>query len=112
MKRIGDGVARLVAKAGSGCGPAMTQEERNGRVALLSASLLTLAAISCASLGLWRVGADLEWAGDFVIQDGFLSHWQVWVGAAIGMQYTSWWLARYAGTVRIAAAIPKPSSIL
>jgi len=24
----------------------------------------------------------------------------VWIGAAVGVQYTSWWLARYAGIVR------------
>ena len=72
----------------------MTVEEKNGRVAMLSASLLTLVAISCASLGLWRVGTDLDWAGNFVIQDGFLSHWQVWIGSAVGVQYTSWRLAR------------------
>jgi len=62
----------------------MTVEAKKGRIAMLSASLLTLVAISCASLGLWRVGADLDWAGDFVIQDGILSHWQVWIGSAAG----------------------------
>ena len=77
--------------------PEMTPEERSGRIALLGASLLTLVAISCAALGLWRIGTDLEWAGEFFIQEGFLSHWQVWIGAAVGMEYTSWWLTRYAG---------------
>jgi hypothetical protein len=101
MNRIFDG-ARL--------GRAITAEERNGRIAILSAGLLTLVAIGCGSLGLWRVGADLEWAGDFVIQDGLLSHWQVWVGAAIGMQYTSWWLVRYAGIRRVAAVELSPRS--
>jgi hypothetical protein len=73
---------------------------------------LTLVAIACGSLGLWRVGTDLEWAGDFVVQDGLLSHWQIWAGAAIGMQYTSWRLARYAGTLRLAAVEvrPRPAS--
>ncbi len=108
MNRICDGAGRLAAKVGFRRGPSLTPEERNGRIAMLSASLLTLVGISCVSLGLWRVGTDLEWAGDFVIQNGFLSHWQVWVGAAIAMQYTSWWLARYAGTLRIAAAEVRP----
>jgi len=110
MNRICDRAGRLAAKVGFGLVPAMTLEERNGGIAMLSASLLTLAAVSCGSLGLWRVGTDLEWAGDFVIQNGLLSHWQVWVGAAIAMQYTSWWLARYAGTLRIAAAEVRPRS--
>ena len=68
---------------------------------MLSANLLTLFAISCGSLGLWRVGTDLAWTESFVIQKGFLSHWQVWIGAAAGMQYTSWRLARYAGALRL-----------
>jgi len=110
MNRIYDAAGRMAAKVGLGRDRAMTPEERNGRIAMQSASLLTLVAIGCGSLGLWRVGTDLEWAGDFVIQDGLLSHWQVWVGAAIGMQYTSWWLIRYAGALRMAAVEVRPRS--
>jgi hypothetical protein len=69
---------------------------KNSRMATLAASLLTLVSISCASLGMWRIGTDLDWAGDFVFRDGFLSHWQVWMGAGVGVQYLSWRLARYA----------------
>jgi hypothetical protein len=65
------------------------------RIAPSGATLLSLVAIGCASLGVWRVGNDLGWAGDFVVQDGFLSHWQVWVGAAAGAQYASRRLNRY-----------------
>ena len=86
----------MVQKIFTGLDRMMTVEEKNGRIALLGASLLTLVAIGCASLGLWRVGADLNWAGEFVVHDGFLSHWQVWIGCAGGMQYTSWWLTRHA----------------
>ena len=32
---------------------------------------------------MWRIGTDLGWTGDFVFSDGLLSHWQVWIGAAI-----------------------------
>lgn len=63
---------------------------------MLCANLLTLAALVCASLGLWRMGADLAWAGAFVVQTGLLSHWQVWVGLATTMQYASWRLTRHA----------------
>jgi hypothetical protein len=66
------------------------------RIALPGARLLTLVAIGCVSLGLWRIGSDLGWAGDFMVQDGFLSHWQVWAGAAAGVQYASLRLTRYA----------------
>ena len=73
----------------------MTPEERKNRIAMLSASLLTMVAIGCAALGLWRMGTDLGWAGDFVFQNGILSHWQVWTGAAVGVQYMSWRLTGY-----------------
>jgi hypothetical protein len=77
----------------------VTPEWKNSRVAMLTtASLLTLVAISCASLGLWRMGTDLGWTGDFVFQNGFLSHWQVWTFASVGVQYASWRLSRYART--------------
>ncbi len=72
----------------------------SSRYAMLAASLLTLAAIGCAALGMWRMGSDLDWAGDFVIQTGLLSHWQVWVGMAALIQYASWKLARYARVAR------------
>jgi len=67
-------------------------------VVTLGAGVLTLIAISCASLGLWRIGADLDQAGGFVLQDGFLSHWQVWIGAAVATQYAGVHLTRYAKT--------------
>jgi hypothetical protein len=53
----------------------------------LGSDLLTIAAISCASFGVWRMGVDFGWASDFVIQNGLLSHWQVWIGATAGFLY-------------------------
>ena len=70
--------------------------QRRARIAEFGSNLLTLAAISCAALGLWRMGADLDWAGDFAIRNGLLSHWQVWIGAAAACVYGSFrvkWLA-------------------
>jgi hypothetical protein len=72
---------------------------KNSRIATLAASLLTMVSLSCAALGLWRVGADLNWAGGFVFSDGFLSHWQVWIGIAAAVQYVAWRLTRYAKLV-------------
>jgi len=63
---------------------------------MLGASFLTMIAISLGSLGLWRMGADLEWTGPFFVSAGLLSHWQVWIGAAVLAQYGSFRLARYA----------------
>ena len=56
-------------------------------VVKLGSDLLTMAAISCASFGVWRMGVDFGWASDFVIQNGLLSHWQVWIGATAGALY-------------------------
>jgi len=69
---------------------------KNSRIARVSATVLTLASISLGSLGLWRVGSDLGWAGNFVFTSGILSHWQIWIGAAIAVQYLVWQLSRYA----------------
>ena len=69
---------------------------KNSRIARLAATLLTLVSISCGSFGLWRVGIDLGWTGNFVFTAGVLSHWQVWIAAACIAQYLAWQLSRYA----------------
>jgi hypothetical protein len=97
----------MVVRMRFGPGQIVTRRPgKNSRIATLSASLLTLVSISFASLGMWRIGTDLDWAGDFVFPEGFLSHWQVWTGAAIAVQYCSWRLARYAKT----AVPPEPAA--
>lgn len=74
-------------------------------LARTAASALTLVSVSCASLGLWRLGTDLDLAGRFVFRQGFFSHWQVWVGAAVGAQYAGWRLSRRAQQARPAEAL-------
>ena|SRR5690348_3267360 len=69
---------------------------KNSRAARVAAYLLTITSISCASFGIWRLGNDLGWAGDFVFTSGALSHWQVWIAAAIAAQYLAWQLTSYA----------------
>lgn len=87
----------MVVRIRFGRGPVITRRAgKNSRIANLSASFLTLISISCAALGIWRIGADLGWAGDFAIQQGFFSHEQVWLGAAAVIQYSAWQLKRYA----------------
>ncbi|HWE49818.1 MAG TPA: hypothetical protein VG273_08520 [Bryobacteraceae bacterium] len=91
----------MVVRIRFGRGPVvMRRQGKNSRIAMLAASLLTLVSISCGSLGLWRIGTDLNWAGDFVFSQGLLSHWQVWIGAAIAVQYGCWRLTRYARLAR------------
>jgi hypothetical protein len=100
------GTRFMVVKIRLGRGPVVTRRQgKNSRIAMLAASLLTLVSISCGSLGMWRIGSDLAWAGEFVFPAGLLSHWQVWIGAAIAVQYVAWRLTRYART----AVPPKPA---
>ena len=92
------GTEFMVVRIRFGRGAAISPRSgKNSRIARLAASVLTLVAISCGSLGMWRIGTDLEWAGDFVFPRGLFSHWQVWIAAAAAVQYLSWRLARYAG---------------
>ena len=60
---------------------------KNSRVAWVAAALFTLGSVSCLVLGLWRLGVDFGWTNDFIIQSGFLSHWQIWIGATAGFLY-------------------------
>jgi hypothetical protein len=86
----------MVVAVRFGTGRLATPNRSNRRIAILSASLLTLVAIGCASLGLWRFGVDLDLARNFIFENGFLSHWQVWIGLAAGAQYASGQLNRFA----------------
>jgi hypothetical protein len=52
-------------------------------------ALLTPAAVVAFVMGLWRVCADLGWAGVFLISDGFFSHWQVWIALSIALKMLS-----------------------
>jgi hypothetical protein len=68
---------------------------RNQRIAVAVAALLTPAAAMAAALGFWRIAADLSWANSFAIPSGVFSHWQIWLGAAAGLQFCSRVLNRY-----------------
>jgi len=93
--------AFMVVKIRFGRGPVVARRQgKNSRIALLGAGLLTMVSICFASLGIWRLCKDVGLAGDFVFADGFLSHWQVWIGATAATQYTGWRLGRYARLAR------------
>src|SRR5260221_407503 len=95
----------MVVKIRFGRGPVVTRRKgKNGRIALLAASLLTLVAVCFASLGVWRLAEDVDLAGGFVFSDGLLSHWQVWVFAAVATQYTAWRLQQYSRLARRAGS--------
>jgi hypothetical protein len=80
-----------------GRGPVVARRRgKNSRIALLGSGALNLNTICLFSLGSWRVCQDMGLAGDFVFASGFLSHWQVWMGAAGLSHYCSYRLSRYA----------------
>ena len=68
---------------------------KNQRLALAVGSLLTPAAVMSFVLGLWRLAADVKLTGDFAISSGLFSHWQIWFGSAVALQWTAWTLNRY-----------------
>ena len=48
--------------------------------------LLSPVALIAAVMAFWRFGADAGWTDSFIVSDGFMSHWQVWLALAIGIQ--------------------------
>lgn len=77
---------------------------RRRRFAAALAGLLTPAALLAAVLALWRIAADMNWTGSFAIPQGFFSHWQVWLGAAVALQICAHLLNRYAKAGETAAS--------
>lgn len=71
------------------------KKRRNRHLALASAALLTPAAVTALVLSLWRLGADLGFAGAFAIHTGILSHWQVWLAISVVIQFLAVLLNRY-----------------
>ena len=59
------------------------------QLANILVALLTPAALVALVMGIWRVCADLGWAGAFLITDGFFSHWQVWIALSVGLKMLS-----------------------
>jgi hypothetical protein len=96
----------MLIKIRFGRGTSITRRQgKNARIAAAASTCGTLAAISCGTLGCWRLGRDLGWAGDFVFESGVLSHWQVWLSAAALVQYGSWRISRHG---RAAREFPPP----
>jgi len=52
----------------------------------LLAALLSPASVIALVLAFWRLGADLNWTGEFAISTGLFSHWQVWMALAVALQ--------------------------
>lgn len=67
---------------------------------LLSSALLTPATALALALALWRLGADLNLTGRFLIDRGLFSHWQVWLFVAAVLQGAAVMLGRKARASR------------
>lgn len=65
------------------------------RYAPAVAFLLTPFALVGYVLALWRIGADLNWLGEFFIRQGLFSRWQVWLAIAIATQLVANQLNRF-----------------
>ncbi len=64
-------------------GPAFESRlARNRQLASVLAMFLSPAALMALVLGVWRLGSDLQWTGEFAISRGIFSHWQVWIAMA------------------------------
>jgi hypothetical protein len=86
----------MVVKIRFARGPRVVRgKKKNQRAAMALAALLSPAATMASALALWRVAADLNWAGSFAIPTGMFSHWQFWLAAAIVLQICSTLLNRY-----------------
>ena len=79
-----------------GRGPLIQKKEgKNRHVAMGAAALLTPVSVMAATLGIWRICADIGLTGEFAIPSGLFSHWQVWLGIAAALQLLSMALGRY-----------------
>jgi hypothetical protein len=77
-------------------GPKLGQKrQKNRRIAVAVAALLTPAALVALLLAFWRIAADMNWAASFAIPSGLFSHWQVWMGFAVLLQLCARLLNRY-----------------
>ena len=87
----------MVVRIRFGKGPKVERKQKkNRRVAMALSALLTPGALMAFVLAFWRLAADLKWAGAFAIPSGLFSHWQVWMGSAVLLQFCSHVLSRYA----------------
>jgi hypothetical protein len=68
------------------------------RYAPILGFLMTPFALTGYVLAFWRLGADLNWLGEFFITNGLLSRWQVWLAIAIATQIAANQLNRFGGS--------------
>ncbi len=85
----------MVIRIRFGKGPKIGKRRGSRRFATVASALLTPIAALAFVLACWRIAADLNWTGSFAFPNGFFSHWQIWMGAAVLIQLCSRVLNRY-----------------
>ena len=68
------------------------------RYAPVVSYLMTPVALAGYVLALWRIGADMNWVGEFFISSGLFSRWQIWLAIAIATQFAAKELNRLSQT--------------
>jgi len=63
---------------------------------------LNLIVFTSFVLSFWRLGQDLDWSGNFFIERGFFSHWQVWLALAISLKFLQ-------GRLQRVVSVPQPA---
>ncbi len=80
-------------KLGQG-GTVSRKRGKNRHLALAAAALLAPVSLMAYVLGVWRLASDMGFAGAFGLT-GILSHWQVWIVAAVALHASATVLNRY-----------------
>ncbi len=70
-------------------------KRRIAPLTFIVAGLLRMVAVLCLMLAMWRLTSDMGWTGAFFINDGFFSHWQVWLGLTFAISMLSFRLQRF-----------------
>lgn len=91
-------VVRICLQYGQGLRKTVNRQRQ---FALILATLLTPGSVMAGVLGAWRIGADLNWMGEFAVSKGIFSHWQVWFALAGAMQVSAIGLLRYARATEV-----------
>ena len=69
--------------------PVHHDRPKNQRLAAGVAVLMAPFAVLAAVLAVWQIAADMKMASAFLFEDGALSHWAVWAGAAVVLGWAS-----------------------
>lgn len=79
---------------------------------VVAALLITLNPIALAAFAMaaWRLGQDLDWTGNFFIEGGLFSHWQIWFAIALALKVTHIMLARFDAARSLEATPERPAA--